>query len=170
MKANIENQSQAADSLQEKLVAVRRTAKVVKGGRIFGFSALVVVGDGKGKVGFGLGKAREVPQAIQKAMDSARRSMHRIVMKDTTIQHPVVGRHAATKVIILPASKGTGIIAGGAVRAVCEVMGVRDILAKCTGSRSPVNVVRATLKALLSVVTPETVASKRGLEVKDIMG
>jgi len=161
MKANTENQ--AADSLQEKLVAVRRTAKVVKGGRIFGFSALVVVGDGKGRVGFGLGKAREVPQAIQKAMESARRNMHRIALKNATIQHPVIGWHAATKVIMLPAAEGTGIIAGGAVRAVCEVMGVRNILSKCTGSRNPINVVRATLKALLAMVTPEFILDKRGL-------
>lgn len=168
MKANVENQS--SDSLQEKLVAVRRTAKVVKGGRVFGFSVLVVVGDGKGKVGFGLGKAKEVPQAIQKAMESARRDMHRIALKGATIQHSVTGWHAATKVIMLPASEGTGIIAGGAVRAICEVMGVRNILAKCTGSRNPINVVRATLKALLSMVTPEAVATKRGLAVQDIVG
>lgn len=168
MKANVDNQS--SDSLQEKLVAVRRTAKVVKGGRVFGFSVLVVVGDGKGKVGFGLGKAKEVPQAIQKAMESARRDMHRIALKGATIQHSVMGWHAATKVIMLPASEGTGIIAGGAVRAICEVMGVRNILAKCTGSRNPINVVRATLKALLSMVTPESVATKRGLAVQDIVG
>ena len=169
MKANVEHQTPTSDSgLQEKLVAVRRTAKVVKGGRIFGFSALVVVGDGKGRVGFGLGKAREVPQAIQKAMESARRNMHKITLKNATIQHAVVGRHAATRVIMLPASEGTGIIAGGAVRAVCEVMGVRNILAKCTGSRNAINVVRATLKALLSIVSPEFIAAKRGL--KDLAG
>ena len=169
MKANVDKQS-SDSGLQEKLIAVRRTAKVVKGGRIFGFSALVVVGDGKGKVGFGLGKAREVPQAIQKAMESARRAMHHITLKGATIQHPIIGWHAASKVIMIPAREGTGIIAGGAVRAVCEVMGVRNILAKCTGSRNPINVVRATLKALLAMTTLEIVAAKRGLEVKDIVG
>lgn len=163
----VDNHS-SENSLQEKLVAVRRTAKVVKGGRIFGFSALVVVGDGKGKVGFGMGKAREVPQAIQKAMEGARRAMHHIHLKGATIQHPIIGRHAATKVIMIPASEGTGIIAGGAVRAVCEVMGIRNILAKCTGSRNPINVVRATLKALLAMTTPEQVAAKRGLTVRDL--
>lgn len=153
-----------ADSLQEKLVAVNRTAKVVKGGRIFSFAALVVIGDGKGRVGFGMGKSREVPAAIQKAMESGKRNMFRVSLKDSTIQHPLIGRHGATKVMMLPAGEGTGLIAGGAMRAVCEVIGIRDILAKCTGSRTPVNVVRATLKALAQMSTPEDIAAKRGLK------
>lgn len=153
-----------ADSLQEKLVAVNRTAKVVKGGRIFSFAALVVIGDGKGRVGFGMGKSREVPAAIQKAMESGKRNMFRVSLKDSTIQHPLIGRHGATKVMMLPAGEGTGLIAGGAMRAVCEVIGIRDILAKCTGSRTPVNVIRATLKALTQMSTPEDIAAKRGLK------
>lgn len=153
-----------ADALQEKLVAVNRTAKVVKGGRIFSFAALVVIGDGKGRVGFGMGKSREVPAAIQKAMESGKRNMFRVSLKDSTIQHPLIGRHGATKVMMLPAGEGTGLIAGGAMRAVCEVIGIRDILAKCTGSRTPVNVIRATLKALTQMSTPEDIAAKRGLK------
>jgi small subunit ribosomal protein S5 len=158
-----------ADALQEKLVSVKRTAKVVKGGRIFGFAAIVVIGDGKGRIGFGMGKSREVPAAIKKAMESGRRNMYRISLKGQTIQHPIIGRHGATKVIMIPASEGTGLIAGGAMRAVCEVIGIRDILAKCIGSRSPVNVVRATLKALTEMTTPEDIATKRGLKVEEIM-
>lgn len=158
-----------ADALQEKLVTVKRTAKVVKGGRIFGFAAIVVIGDGKGKIGFGMGKSREVPAAIQKAMESGRRNMYRIPLHGHTIQYPIVGRHGATKVVMIPASEGTGLIAGGAMRAVCEVLGIRDILAKCVGSRSPINVVRATLKALTEMTTPENIAAKRGLKVEDIV-
>lgn len=161
--------STTSDSLREKLVNVRRTAKVVKGGRIFGFSTVVVVGDGKGRIGIGQGKAREVPQAIQKATDSARRNMRKIDLNGTTIHHQVIGRHGATKVVMIPAVEGTGVIAGGAMRAVCEVMGVRDILAKCIGSRSAVNVVRATLAAFNQLATPESVAAKRGLNIKDIL-
>lgn len=153
-----------ADALQEKLVAVNRTAKVVKGGRIFSFAALVVIGDGKGRVGFGMGKSREVPAAIQKAMENGKRNMFRVSLKDSTIQHPLIGRHGATKVMMLPAGEGTGLIAGGAMRAVCEVIGIRDILAKCTGARTPVNVIRATLKALTQMSTPEDIAAKRGLK------
>ena len=156
----------AADALQEKLVSVKRTAKVVKGGRIFGFAAIVVIGDGKGRIGFGMGKSREVPAAIQKAMESGRRNMYRIPLNGSTIQHPLIGCHGATKVIMIPASEGTGLIAGGAMRAVCDVIGIRDILAKCIGSRSPVNVVRATLKALTEMTTPENIAAKRGLNIR----
>lgn len=163
-------QNNAEQTLQEKFVGVRRTAKVVKGGRVFGFSAIVVVGDGKGRVGYGQGKAREVPQAIQKAIESAKRNMRKIELKGQTIQHQIVGIHGATKVVMLPACEGTGLIAGGAMRAVCEVLGVRDVLAKCVGSRSPVNVVRATIKALESMVTPDIIAAKRGLSVKEIIG
>jgi small subunit ribosomal protein S5 len=158
-----------ADALQEKLVSVKRTAKVVKGGRIFGFAAIVVIGDGRGRIGFGMGKSREVPAAIQKAMESGRRNMYRIPLKGSTIQHPIIGRHGATKVVMIPAGEGTGLIAGGAMRAVCEVIGIRDILAKCIGSRSPVNVVRATLKALTEMTTPEDIAAKRGLNIDEIV-
>lgn len=156
------------DSLQEKLVSVRRTAKVVKGGRIFGFAATIVLGDGKGRIGFGTGKSREVPAAIQKAMEQGRRNMLKIPLKHHTIQHPIVGYFGATKVVMIPASSGTGLIAGGAVRAVCEVMGIQDILAKCIGSRNPINVVRATLKALTEMTTLEYVAAKRGLDLSAI--
>lgn len=166
----VKAQNAGEQTLQEKFVGVRRTAKVVKGGRVFGFSAIVVVGDGKGRVGYGQGKAREVPQAIQKAIESAKRNMRRIELKGQTIQHQIVGIHGATKVIMLPACEGTGLIAGGAMRAVCEVLGIRDVLAKCVGSRSPVNVVRATVKALESMVTPEIIAAKRGLSIKQVIG
>jgi small subunit ribosomal protein S5 len=166
----VETQAQTSgDNLREKLVAVKRTAKVVSGGRIFGFSALVVVGDGNGRIGFGLGKAREVPIAIQKAMESAKRNMRKIRLNGQTLQHTVIGRHGATKVIMIPASEGTGLIAGGAMRALCEVMGIRDILSKCIGSRSPINVVRATIKALTNMMAPEVIAEKRGLSVQDIL-
>lgn len=169
MVAN-ESKSTQADSLREKLVSVKRTAKVVQGGRIFGFSAIVVVGDGNGRIGFGRGKSREVPQAIQKAMDSARRNMCRVELKGSTIQHHLIGRHGATKVVLIPASEGTGLIAGGAMRAVCEVMGIKDVLAKCIGSRTSVNVARATIKALLHMSTPSRIAAKRGLDINEITG
>ena len=158
-------ENNTAAELREKLVSVRRTAKVVKGGRIFGFVAIVVIGDGKGHIGFGMGKSREVPQAIQNAMDKARRNMIKIPLKGSTIQHPITGVYGATKIVMIPASDGTGLIAGGAVRAVCDVLGVRDILAKCIGSRNPVNVVRATLKGLTEMVTPEYMAAKRGVSI-----
>lgn len=161
--------SSTSEGLREKLVSVRRTAKVVKGGRIFGFSTVVVVGDGNGRIGVGQGKAREVPQAIQKATDSARRNMRTIGLNGSTIHHNIVGRHGATKVVMFPAVEGTGVIAGGAMRAVCEVMGIRDVLAKCIGSRSAINVVNATLDALLQLANPEVIASKRGLTVKEIL-
>ncbi|MCH9769869.1 MAG: 30S ribosomal protein S5 [Gammaproteobacteria bacterium] len=158
------------DGIVEKLVSVRRTSKVVKGGRIFGFSALVVAGDGEGKVGFGSGKAREVPVAIQKATEDARRNMVKVPLKNKTLQHPIRSRYGASRVVMLPASKGTGVIAGNAMRAVFEVMGVENILAKTVGSSNPVNVVRATIKGLLSMSTPESVAAKRGKSVKEIIG
>lgn len=159
----------SADTLREKLVSVRRTAKVVKGGRIFGFVAIVVIGDGKGRIGIGMGKSREVPSAIQKAMEKARRGMLSIKLKEHTVQHPILGRYGATKVIMLPASVGTGLIAGGAVRAVCDVIGIKDILAKCFGSRNPVNVVKATIKALTNMTTPEYVSAKRGIDIKNLI-
>ena len=149
------------DGNQEKLISVFRHAKVVKGGRVFSFAALVVVGDGKGKVGIGRGKAKEVPVAIQKAMENARRSFVHIELNNNTLYHPVVARHGATRVIIRPAAKGTGIIAGGVMRAMFEVLGVQNVLAKCIGSSNPINVVLATLKGLTSMVSPEFVAAKR---------
>jgi small subunit ribosomal protein S5 len=159
-----------SDGLQEKLVGVRRVAKVVKGGRQFGFSALTVVGDGNGRIGFGTGKAREVPLAIQKAMEDARRNMVTVKLNNVTLQHPIQARHGAAKVFMQPAVPGAGIIAGGAMRAVFEVLGVQDVLAKCLGSSNPVNVVRATIKGLAEMTDAESVASKRGLKVKDLVG
>lgn len=165
-----QNDASAADEgLQEKLVQVNRVAKTVKGGRIFGFTALTVVGDGNGKVGFGRGKAREVPQAIQKAMEAARRNMIQVDLKGTTIQYPIKANHGASKVYMQPASDGTGVIAGGAMRAVLEIAGVQNVLAKCYGSTNPVNVVRATFKALRDMRSPETVANKRGKTVEEII-
>ena len=162
--------SGANEGFQEKLVQVNRVAKVVKGGRIFAFTALTVVGDGKGRVGFGRGKAREVPAAIQKAMDAARRNMIRVELDRGTIQYPVRAHHGASKVYMQPASEGTGVIAGGAMRAVLEIAGVHNVLAKCYGSTNPVNVVRATFAALKSVNSPEEVAAKRGKTVSEILG
>ncbi len=158
------------EGLQEKLVQVNRVAKVVKGGRIFGFTALTVVGDGNGRVGFGRGKAREVPVAIQKAMEAARRNMINVDLDGATIQYAVKARHGASKVYMQPASEGTGIIAGGAMRAVLELAGVQDVLAKCYGSTNPVNVVRATINGLKSVQSPERVAARRGKSVEEIVG
>jgi small subunit ribosomal protein S5 len=158
-----------ADNYLEKLINVRRVAKVVKGGRLFGFSALTVVGDGAGRVGIGRGKAREVPAAVQKAMDNARRNMVNVSLKGKTIFHTIEARHGAAKVIMRPASVGTGIIAGGAMRALFEVAGVHDVLAKCIGSRNPVNVVRATMKALQTVQSPESVARKRGKKLEELV-
>jgi small subunit ribosomal protein S5 len=159
-----------AENLQEKLISIKRVAKVVKGGRLFGFTALTVVGDGDGAVGIGRGKAREVPVAVQKAMDNARRNMVKIKLKGPTLHHTVIGRHGAAKVVMRPASQGTGIIAGGAMRAVFEVVGVQDVLAKCIGSRNPVNVVRATLKGLEAMHSPADVAAKRGKTVAELAG
>ncbi|MEO5573054.1 MAG: 30S ribosomal protein S5 [Gammaproteobacteria bacterium] len=157
------------DGLQEKLIAVNRVAKVVKGGRQFGFAALTVTGDGNGKIGMGRGKAREVPAAIQKAMDDARRNMVTISLKGGTLQYPVTSRHGAAKVFMQPASEGTGIIAGGAMRAVFDVLGVHDVLAKCIGSTNPINVVRATIKGLVSMSAPQDIAAKRGKSLNEIL-
>lgn len=167
MSAYIESEGRT-DQLQEKLISVRRVAKVVKGGRIFGFSALTVVGDGAGRVGIGRGKAREVPAAVAKAMEKARRNMFKIDLKGVTLHHPVVARHGASKVIMRPASPGTGIIAGGAMRAIFEVAGVHDVLAKCIGSRNPINVAHATIKGLRALQSPREVAAKRGKEVEEL--
>lgn len=169
MAANVE-QNVKGDGFQEKLVAVRRSATVVKGGRKFSFSALTVVGDGKGRIGVGQGKAREVPVAIQKAMESARRNLMRVELNAGTLFHPVESRHGASKVIMLPASDGTGIIAGASMRAVFEVLGVHNVLAKCIGSTNPINVVRATLKGLLEMSSPEQIAQKRGKKISEIVG
>lgn len=163
------NDQQTSD-LQEKLVQVNRVAKVVKGGRIFSFTALTVVGDGNGKVGFGRGKAREVPQAIQKAMEQARRNMVSVKLDGDTLQYPVKATHGASKVYMQPASQGTGVIAGGAMRAVLEIAGVHNVLAKCYGSTNPVNVVRATIKGLQDMRAPEQIAAKRGKSVDQILG
>jgi small subunit ribosomal protein S5 len=157
------------DGLQEKLVAVNRVAKVVKGGRQFGFSALTVVGDGAGRVGIGRGKAREVPAAIQKAMESARRDMRKVALNGQTLHYSMTAAHGAARVFMQPASEGTGIIAGGAMRAVFEVVGIKDILAKSMGSTNPINVVRATLKGLRAMHSPELVAAKRGKTVEEIL-
>src|SRR5579872_4620173 len=149
------DQSTKSDGLQEKLVAVSRNAKVVKGGRIFSFAAITVVGDGNGRIGVGRGKAREVPVAIQKALEAARKNMRQVSLKGNTLYSQVTGKHGATRVFMKPASEGTGIIAGGAMRAVFEVLGVKNVLAKIIGSPNPINVVRATLSALQDVATPE---------------
>jgi small subunit ribosomal protein S5 len=155
-------QSGANDGLQEKLVAVRRVAKVVKGGRVFGFTALTVVGDGNGRVGYGLCKAREVPVAIQKSMEQARRNMRKVSLNGDTLHYAVASSTGAAKVYMQPASQGTGIIAGGAMRAVFEVVGVHNVLAKCIGTNNPINVVRATIKGLTEIGDPARIAAKRG--------
>ena len=157
-----------SDGLREKMISVNRVTKVVKGGRILGFAALTVVGDGDGGVGMGKGKAREVPVAVQKAMEQARRNLVKMALKGGTIHHDVLGRHGAAVVLMQPASDGTGIIAGGPMRAVFEVMGVTNILAKCFGSTNPYNVVRATLNGLLAMNTPAEIAAKRGKTVEEI--
>jgi small subunit ribosomal protein S5 len=158
------------DGLREKMIAVNRVTKVVKGGRILGFAALTVVGDGDGRIGMGKGKAREVPVAVQKAMEAARRNMIKVQLKNGTVHHKVVGEHGAAHVLMAPAPAGTGIIAGGPMRAVFEVMGVTDIVAKSLGSSNPYNMVRATLDALKHSTTPAEIAAKRGLTVESILG
>ena len=162
-------QQRQSDGLREKMVAVNRVTKVVKGGRVLGFAALAVVGDGDGRVGMGKGKAREVPVAVQKAMDEARRKMIKVSLKNGTLHHPVVGKHGAATVYMQPACEGTGIIAGGPMRAIFEVMGVSNVLAKCIGLTNPYNVVRATLKGLQAMSTPSEIAAKRGKSVEQIL-
>ncbi|HUR89990.1 MAG TPA: 30S ribosomal protein S5 [Ramlibacter sp.] len=156
------------DGLREKMIAVNRVTKVVKGGRILGFAALTVVGDGNGRVGMGKGKSKEVPAAVQKAMEEARRNMTKVSLKSGTLHHTVFGQHGAARVMMAPAPKGTGIIAGGPMRAVFEVMGITDIVAKSHGSTNPYNMVRATLDALKKSTTPSEVAAKRGKSVEEI--
>lgn len=164
--AKVESQ---AGELQEKLIAVNRVSKTVKGGRIMSFTALTVVGDGNGRVGFGRGKSREVPAAIQKAMEAARRNMIQVDLNGTTLQYEMKAVHGASHVFMKPASEGTGIIAGGAMRAVLEVAGVQNVLAKCYGSTNPVNVVYATFKGLKAMQSPASVAAKRGKSVEEIL-
>ena len=168
--AKFDNLPESNDGLQEKLVAVNRVAKVVKGGRLFGFTALTVVGDGNGKVGFGYGKAREVPNAVSKAMEQARKNLQSVQLKDGTLFYAMHARHGATRVYMQPASDGTGIIAGGAMRAVLEVAGVKNVLAKSHGSRNPINVVRATMNALTDLSSPHQIAAKRGKSLEEIKG
>ena len=158
------------DGLREKMITINRVTKVVKGGRVMGFAALVVVGDGDGRVGMGKGKAREVPISVQKAMDEARRKLVKINLKNGTLHHAVTGRHGSARVYMQPASDGTGIIAGGPMRAIFEVMGVTNVLAKIIGSTNPYNVVRATLNGLQAMNTPSDVAAKRGKTVEEIAG
>lgn len=161
---------QRTDGLREKMVAVNRVTKVVKGGRILGFAALTVVGDGDGGIGMGKGKAREVPVAVQKALEQARRNMVKVNLKNGTLHHSVKGHHGAAKVFMQPASDGTGIIAGGPMRAVFEVMGVTNVLAKCLGSTNPYSMVRATINGLVEMHRPSEVAAKRGKSIEEIMG
>lgn len=170
MAKKIENFPTSNDGMQEKLVSVNRVAKVVKGGRQFGFTALTVVGDGAGKVGFGYGKAREVPNAVSKAMEHARKNLQHVQLHEGTLYYAIHARHGATRVYMQPASNGTGIIAGGAMRAVLEVAGVKNVLAKSYGSRNPVNVVRATMNALMEQRSPHDVAAKRGKTLDEIRG
>jgi small subunit ribosomal protein S5 len=169
--AKIQSNRQAEspeDGLREKMIAVNRVTKVVKGGRILGFAALTVVGDGDGRVGMGKGKSKEVPAAVQKAMEESRRNMLKVSLKSGTLHHTVYGQHGAARVMMMPAPKGTGIIAGGPMRAVFEVMGITDIVAKSHGSTNPYNMVRATLDALKRSTTPSDVAAKRGKSVEDL--
>src|SRR5918995_2250252 len=161
--------NQAGDEYIEKLVAVNRVAKVVKGGRQFGFTALTVVGDGNGKVGFGYGKAREVPVAIQKSMEYARKSFINVDLNNGTLWHAVKSGHGAARVFMQPASEGTGVIAGGAMRAVLEAVGVKNVLAKAVGSRNPINLVRATVKGLTETTSPARIAAKRGKKLEEIL-
>jgi small subunit ribosomal protein S5 len=154
----------------EKLVNVRRVVKVVKGGRIFGFSALVVVGDGNGKVSYGTGKSREVPIAIQKAIEKAKKSMKSVSLVNGTLHYPINFRLGAAKIYMQPASEGTGVIAGGPMRSVLEAVGVHNILTKCNGTRNPISVVRATIAGLYSMSSPQVIAAKRGKSIEQITG
>ena len=166
----VEANNVVSDGMIEKLVSVGRVSKTVKGGRIFSFTALTVVGDGNGRVGFGYGKAREVPAAVQKSMEKARRNMFDVALNGGTLQYDVKGRHGAAHVFMKPASEGTGLIAGGAMRAVFEAVGVRNVLAKCNGTRNQMNMIRATINGLREMNSPERVAAKRGKRVEDILG
>ena len=158
------------DGMREKMIAVNRVTKVVKGGRIMGFAALAVVGDGDGRIGMGKGKSKEVPVAVQKAMEEARRKMIKVTLKNGTLQHTVTGKHGASSVLMAPAKDGTGVIAGGPMRAIFEVMGVTNVVAKSNGSTNPYNMVRATLDGLAKMNTPSEIAAKRGKSVEEILG
>ena len=170
MARPVQQQEEQGDGLKEKMISVNRVTKVVKGGRILGFAALTVVGDNDGGIGMGKGKSREVPVAVQKAMEEARRKMAKVSLRNGTVHHTVMGRHGATTVMIQPAPEGTGIIAGGAMRAVFEVVGVTNVVAKAHGSTNPYNIVRATIDGLSKVNTPAEIAAKRGLSVDQILG
>ena len=171
MQAKMQGKAEGPeDGLREKMIAINRVTKVVKGGRILGFAALTVVGDGDGRVGMGKGKSKEVPAAVQKAMEEARRNMIKVTLKNGTLQHTVMGKHGAASVLMQPAPAGTGIIAGGPMRAVFEVMGVTDVICKCIGSANPYNVVRATINGLMAINTPAEIAAKRGKSVEEILG
>ncbi|MES2071313.1 30S ribosomal protein S5 [Undibacterium sp. TJN25] len=158
------------DGMREKMIAINRVTKVVKGGRIMGFAALTVVGDGDGRIGMGKGKSKEVPVAVQKAMEEARRKMIKVTLKNGTLQHTVTGKHGASSVMISPAKEGTGVIAGGPMRAIFEVMGIVNVVAKSNGSTNPYNMVRATLNGLSKMSTPSEIAAKRGKTVEEILG
>jgi small subunit ribosomal protein S5 len=158
------------DGMREKMIAVNRVTKVVKGGRIMGFAALAVVGDGDGRIGMGKGKSKEVPVAVQKAMEEARRKMIKVALKNGTLQHTVTGKHGASSVLMAPAKEGTGVIAGGPMRAIFEVMGVTNVVAKSNGSTNPYNMVRATLDGLSKMNTPSEIAAKRGKSIEEILG
>jgi small subunit ribosomal protein S5 len=158
------------DGLREKMIAVNRVTKVVKGGRILGFAALTVVGDGDGRIGMGKGKSKEVPVAVQKAMDEARRKMIKVPLRQGTLQHSVIGEHGASRVLISPAKEGTGVIAGGPLRAIFDVMGVTNVVAKSIGSTNPYNMVRATINGLSKMSTPAEIAAKRGKSIEEILG
>lgn len=166
----MQRNNETGSEMLEKVVAINRVSKTVKGGRIFKFSALVVVGDGKGTIGFGLGKAGEVPEAIRKGIEDAKKNMHTIALKGTTIPHEIVGEFGASRILMRPAAPGTGVIAGGPVRAVLEVAGIKDIRTKCLRSNNPCNVVTATFEGLCRLVSAEEVAAKRGKTVKEILG
>ncbi len=167
--ASVDRRKDEGDGLLERLVAVNRVSKVVKGGRQFSFTALTVVGDGNGKIGFGYGKAKEVPIAIQKAMDKARKNVIQVDLKDGTLWHPIKAKHSGSKVYMQQASEGTGVIAGGAMRAVFDVVGVRNVLAKSQGSNNPQNLVRATINGLKNITSPDSIAAKRGKTLEEVM-
>jgi len=158
------------DGLREKMIAVNRVTKVVKGGRILGFAALTVVGDGDGRIGMGKGKSKEVPVAVQKAMDEARRKMIKVPLRQGTLQHSVIGEHGASRVLISPAKEGTGVIAGGPMRAIFDVMGVTNVVAKSIGSTNPYNMVRATINGWSKMSTPAEISAKRGKSIEEILG
>jgi len=170
MQAKTPQGEERDDGMREKMIAVNRVTKVVKGGRIMGFAALAVVGDGDGRIGMGKGKSKEVPVAVQKAMEEARRKMIKVTLKNGTLQHTVTGKHGASSVMISPAKDGTGVIAGGPMRAIFEVMGVTNVVAKSNGSTNPYNMVRATLDGLAKTNTPAEIAAKRGKSVEEILG